>query len=62
MSESTDRVQQAVREVLALRKLSATTRTITSRAQSRILRSLNEEELTAAALLLVEHGDEGDNA
>jgi hypothetical protein len=52
MSESTDRVQTAVREVLALRKLSRETRTITNRAQSKILRSLNEEELTAAALLL----------
>jgi len=59
MSESTDRVQKAVREVQALRKLSATTRTITSRAQSRILRSLNEEELTAAALLLAEQPSEG---
>jgi hypothetical protein len=56
MSESTDRVQTAVREVLALRKLSRETRTITNRAQSKILRSLNESELTAAALLLANEG------
>jgi hypothetical protein len=56
MSESTDRVQTAVREVLALRKLSRETRTITNRAQSKILRSLNETELTAAALLLANEG------
>jgi hypothetical protein len=56
MSESTDRVQTAVREVLALRKLSRETRTITNRAQSKILRSLNEQELTAVALLLANEG------
>lgn len=56
MSESTDRVQTAVREVLALRKLSRETRTITNRAQSKILRSLDEQELTAVALLLANEG------
>lgn len=59
MSESTDRVQQAVREVRALRKLSRETRTITNRAQSLVLRKLTEAELAAAALLLAEN--EGDN-
>lgn len=50
MSES--RVQTAVRKVIALRKLSRETRTITSRAQSMVLRELSETELAEAALLL----------
>ena len=58
MIEQSDKVQAAVEKVKALREVERTTGCRTTRTQRLILRSLNEAELTAVALLLAEHPSE----
>jgi hypothetical protein len=56
---NTELVQKAVRQLLALRKLSRETGTQTTRTQNEILRSLPAAELIAVAELL--NRDESNN-
>ena len=54
--------KRALEEILALRQLTKTTGTQTTRTQNRILRSLSEPAITRVALLLkaLEEAAEGD--
>jgi hypothetical protein len=45
-------IQDAVSKINALRKITADTGTISKRAQSKILQSLTDEEMTAVAEIL----------
>ncbi len=53
----TEAVQNAVMKVLALRRITIETGTITKRTQSKILQALTEEELTAVAEILAKPAD-----
>ena len=53
-------VQRALHQLRALKELEATTRTKTTRAQSEVLRSLNDADLIAVAVALKTTGDEYD--
>jgi hypothetical protein len=48
-------VDQAVTTILALRDMTATSGTITTRVQSRVLRSLSDDDLVRVALKLKQY-------
>lgn len=54
----TNNIQAAVLKVIALRKLTLETGTITRRAQGKILQALTDEELAVAAEILSEESND----